>query len=50
MVMYSYWFLTREKKVRLVYKNIKILELFILIDEKLFKEKLGDLKNTGKMF
>ncbi len=40
----------RGKKVRFVDKIIKILEFFILSVEKFFKEKLGDLKNTGKMF
>ncbi len=49
MVMYSYGF-QQEKKVRLVDKIIKIIELFILSVEPLFKEKLGDLKNIGKTF
>ncbi len=44
------WFLAGEKKVRLEGKIIKILEFFILSVEKLFKEKLEDLKNIGKMF
>ncbi len=44
------WFLAGEKKVRSVDEIIKILEFFISSVEKLFKEKLGNLKNTGKTF
>ncbi len=50
MVMFSYSFQQEKKKVSLVDKIIKIFKLFILILEKLFKEKLGDLKNIGKSF